>query len=619
MSDQDEGLTVQLVPQQNHQVNINQILPPEQKRIKLFHQNFSCSEHDHDPNNLQIPERGNFEPWEADTYRYEFNLPMFIQSLFLFLIDVSGLGFITFLYDLIFRSNFLHNLYNIGIVNLFLNKLGMVNTLFLIYSILQRNFVYTDANSLSYIVQLVFYSIMGAALNSYINSKIPPLMHQTKFSTQSLLSTGAFFHDYDGDEEFKRTVLRLNFDASSFFMTFLDKTKEEFNREPGPNYPATMQEEGDKLVLVLDEGSSKEDLAFYSLEFEDAVFNYKFLRKPSRFDQNKAYGFRYAQKILKTNPRKSRGFYFIVVFAVIGLIALNFLRLDGAKHDSESFIQKYLVGGAVLLLNIAVTVGIISVMIIGADVLWTRLEILKGMAELISEEQPAEGSVFRKDCSMINILDAESLRTWAGLRRIFMNMYQRRLDSIGLAISLIVAIQAIIIVVLGFFYFTAVDSTQKDFFLQYIIFFGAPAIFYMTFVLLFIYVGSKVNNQYQEHIHLLKKLKTAIVKLFALYPNFNGVGSVQPTTYLYARGVRYLNQSFGDQEVTQELLDERLEKISNAYEEVITDLENEEQYSPLKILGIPMTNSLVTTIFGFIVTVVMAPVTKYITEITGLG
>jgi len=400
-------------------------------------------------------------------------------------------------------------------------------------------------------------------------------------------------------------------------MTFIENPSSEiFKRKILPEDPAEIKEEEDRLVL--DRPVRKEDLITEAVEFEDAVFNHKFLTKPCRYDENKAYGYTYAEKVLEAYKPRYRCFRFLIISALVGVVAMSYMKLDEATDESsESFVKRYVVKGGMLFLNVITSIIILDIVNGGAKILWTRLDFVKGMTELISEEKPLPESVFRKDCSMINIFDFESLRTWASLRMVFMNLNERRLEAISLAISIIVAVQLLTISVLGFFYFTAVEPEQKDFFLQYIIFFGAPTIVYMIFVLLFIYLGAQVNNQYQEHIYLLKSLKMTIYKLFTLYPIFNGEGCIKPTTYLYARGLRYLRKMYG--EVTAEVLDEKLGKISDAYEEVITELETEEQYYPLKILGIPMTDSFVTTVLGTIVGVVMIPVSKYLTEITGWG
>ncbi len=153
----------ELVPQDNP-VTINANLLGE-KPTYLFHEHYGCSDHDHEPNDSQ---RENSELWEADTYRYEFQLAIFIKSWIISLIDISGLGLFVMAYGCISGSKFVENYYDTGLMNNLINLFGMINTVFLIYSLWTRNFVYQDANSLSYLVGLFFFSIISASVNSFL-------------------------------------------------------------------------------------------------------------------------------------------------------------------------------------------------------------------------------------------------------------------------------------------------------------------------------------------------------------------------------------------------------------------------------------------------------------------
>jgi len=176
MSNQD-GL-VQLVPRQDNAISVNENLL-EEKPLYLFHEHFSCSDHDHGLNNNleEAQQRQGFELWEADTYRYKFNLGVFIKALIISLVDISGLGIFVILYGWISRSKYVSNFYEIGFVNNYISIFGWINVIFVVYSIYERNFIYTEASCLMYMVGLLFLSIIGASLNSFINPKIPALLN----------------------------------------------------------------------------------------------------------------------------------------------------------------------------------------------------------------------------------------------------------------------------------------------------------------------------------------------------------------------------------------------------------------------------------------------------------
>jgi len=587
-------------------------------RLLYFsHEHFSCADHEH--SGVAAPHRRASELWEADTYRYEFSYSVFFKSLWISLLFVFGLGPLIWIYQCFTSSKFIKNYYGSSSVSDAIMVCGILNTFFIGYGVWKGTFFYTDANSLSYILGMVFLSIIGACLNSFVNSKIPSLLNTVEISTKSEAELAPLSIDLTTKEELKRTILRLNFDASSFFMGFLESVGDRFRRKIEETDNSKIQEDGDKVVSVAP--FQKEDLIGEAVEFEQAVFNYKFLTKRSRHDDEKAYGFTYAENIIEEFDDTYGEKYLYILFGLIlvSKICISFIKLDFSENQAQSTLKRYVIDGVWMVLNAAITLLIFAVISEGVQLLLIRLNHVEGMKELISQEKPPEDSLFRKGCSMINVFDFESLRTWASLRMVFMNMNERRLSATSLAVSIIAGAQILIIAVLGFFYFSAPDSNQKDFYFHYVIFFGAESAIYMITILLFVYIGAQVNGQYQDHIYVLKDLKTTICTLFKLYPNLVGEDAVLPSTYIYARGLKHLNNILGNQEVTQELLDEKLQGVTEAYDTIIAELETEEQYYPLKILGVPMTESFVTTVLGSIVTIAAIPISSYLSNLTGWG
>jgi len=530
------------------------------------------------------------------------------------------LGPLTWIYQCFSSSKFIVNFYGSGSVSIIIVLFGMVNSFVLGYGIWKKSmFFYTDANCLSYVLGLVFLSIIGASLNGYIHKKIPRLLETVELSGKSEEVVAPLFVDLTTKEELKRTILRLNFDASSLFMSFLENVGDQFKRKIQEQPDENIEVHEDRLI------SSKPvnpaDIIAEAVDFEDSVFNHKFLRNPSRHDKFKSHGYTYAERIVEQFDDSYGRVYLLILFGfvLINKVGISFLKLDFEEVHTEGYFRRYIMTGFWMLLNAVVTLVIFIIVYEGVQLLLIRLNHVEGMKELISLSKPDPASLFRKDCSMINIFDFESLRTWASLRMVFMNMNERRLESTSLAVSIILGLQLLIILTLGFFYFTVVDDTQKERYLHYVMFFGAESAIYIIASLLFVWIGSQVNKQYQEHIYVLKEHKTNIYTLFKLYPIMAGDDGIQPSTYIYARGVKHLRRAFGDQEVTPEALGEKLSSITDAYDTIIAELETEEQNFPLKILGVPMTDSFVTTIVGTIFTIAAIPITKYLSDLTGWG
>ena len=608
-----------LVVNDANAIDIDANLPGDDLRpLYLSHEHFSCSDHEH--SRRDGPQRNPAELWEANTYLYEFSYSVFFKSIWISLLYVFGLGPLVWIYQLFFDSKFISNFHRGGSVSILIILFGILNTLFIGYGVYQKNFFYTDANSLSYVLATIFLSIIGACLNSFQNEKVTDLMNTVEFSKKSEKQVAPFFVDLTTKKELKRTILRLNFDASSFFMGFLENFGDELKRQLWEKPDPSIQEEDDRLVSTAP--IKREDLVGEAIYFERAVFTYKFQRKPSRHDNNKAHGYTYAENVIEAFDDTYGKKYLFLLFGLllVSKVAVSFIKLDFSGNQvAESTVKKYAMNGVWMILNAIVSLAIFYIISQGVQLLLFRLNHVEGMKELISQEKPPEDSLYRKGCSMINIFDFESLRTWASLRMVFMNMNERRLEAVSLAISIILGAQVLIIAVLGFFYFSASDANEKDFYFHYVIFFGAESAIYIITILLFVYIGAQVNGQYQDHIYVLKDLKTTICTLFKLYPNLIGEDAVQPSTYIYARGVSHLRKILGNQEVTQELLDEKLQNVTDAYDTIISELETEEQFYPLKILGIPMTESFVTTVLGSIVTVAAIPISSYLSNLTGWG
>jgi len=544
-----------------------------QERKFFFHRHFNCSRHAHVGNALKAKDS---EYWEADTYNYVFSFEIFTKFLVFCLLNICGLKPLVWIYTCFSKSKFISNFSSKlgpGILYI-ISTFGYVNTFLLGFCFWERSFIYADANFLNYLLGLLFVSVIGACISAYTNKKIPSLINTVDLSEVSVYDITATTINLNSTRELKRTILRLDLDASLFFMEFLENVDDVFHKKKGISDYLHRGISLNDDILVSSNPIRLCDLISQAQHFEESVFDYNF-KNSSRFDDEKSFGYTFAQEILSSfsNYNFSEGWILLFGFLFLNQIVLSFLRLDFEQVHSEGIFKKYVMAGIWMLFSAFFSLFISLTVVQGVELLQIRLLCLEKMEKLISYRRSPEELMLNP---MINIFDFASLRTWASLRMVFMKFNEQRLESLSLAISIILGAELIIITIFGFFYFSTPSSVDKDYYLRYVIFFGAESALYIIISMIFVYIGAQVNNQYQNHIYLLKNLKSNICTIFQLYPTWIGPKAVQPNTYLYTKGLKNLKSLF-DTNITPTELNEKLHLIIDLHEK------SEKRLATLKI------------------------------------
>ena len=119
-----------------------------------------------------------------------------------------------------------------------------------------------------------------------------------------------------------------------------------------------------------------------------------------------------------------------------------------------------------------------------------------------------------------------------------------------------------------------------------------------------------MNNQYQIDIYSLRQSKTTALSILQYSPDmidWEGK-SLHPTTFVYTEGFKYLKSKFGsDEGKFEKEVKERSDELAVTYDNLIEELEAEEKYNPLKLLGAPMTKELVGYIIKSLVIAILIP------------
>jgi len=227
----------------------------------------------------------------------------------------------------------------------------------------------------------------------------------------------------------------------------------------------------------------------------------------------------------------------------------------------------------------------------GVNIMSSKYFYMEELKELISTERRRLEGDGEKSYPTLNILDFKSLEAWVRLRKIFMNLYDEKLQGIVLAVTIVLAIEMILLVLVGLAYFKILDSSGIDPAKQ-LIETGFQCVFLMSTFFIFVFYAAKVNGQFKIHSDILRANKQIATSIFKYYPDFIGENPLEPATYIYNQGLQFLKREYGENltpEIEKKMKKEHNELLQT-YDQILEELNHED---PIKILGVPITSTVV--------------------------
>jgi len=582
---------------------------------------------------------------EVDMYTFEFQWGIFFRSFFICLYYTSGTGMLLSALFPCFHTKFYKN-YFIYSNNSLLRITGITSVIQLVSLVLIPQKVIEDVlgkaspviiwSGLLY--ALVIFSITSAAREAYCHQKLADILKTRKLGEKSLDSTRfrvdylwsrdlssrinsfeaekkaegilkgemkkekeSFVQRIEEDERtcaLQTTISRLNTNISLYYISFFEGVPENLLRKLKQKQDLAVIEQGD--FLICSEDFPQHDVLKAISQFEQEIFKYKYFTKSSKYDEKKAFGYSLALDLLLNTKQKISVAAVLIWVIPAALFIFQYLRV-GLNFFTKAEVQDWPVLEKTLSLVFMIPMALyfswipyvymISVISQGIKILTAKYLHMGELKELMSTNTERLDKNGEKSYPTLNILDFKSLESWMKLRKIFMHLYDEKLQGIILAMSLSLIIQFTGLMVPIFAKITFDGSLNSKDFIQI----GFHVIFHLTIFLLFAFYAAKVNAQFKVHRNIILSNKQIVESLFKYYSDFIGEKASEPGSYIENEGVKFLKKQYGDHlsvEIEKEMEKDRL-KLVATYESVLAELEREEYEHPIKILGLPITKTVV--------------------------
>jgi len=595
--------------------------------------------------------------FEVDMDSYCFQFSMFMWSFFIHFLFLSGVGILLFLclwrYSTLTRNHFRYS----DQINLVYFGLGGFAFIFMLtkgYNNMDIRFCV-----IYHIQMMLVCSFACAAVESYCHEKFIYILKNFKLTPESfemsrfrldtfwklimrdgvktrsfnqlkhnLLSKGVtdeeerrkemdkLQKDWDQQREFRincaiqNSISKLDIDISLFYLTFFGKTPQNLLRVMINKNELSLEE--DRNQITSSSKMPKSELLTAITLFEHNLFNYKYLTEPNKYDKEKAHAYTLASDLLRRVDKSDNIFGFTkIVCSMILSYAVVLFSFNGNKETEwwwfslvpfsvqpSYYCLLYFIYKAVLLMK-------------------SKSTLMEELEQLMFTTK--KNNARERPYPIINFLDFMSLKSWTCLRKIFMHLNNEKLKGTILAVSIILVINLLTLGVVAIYYFglwKSADSYKKLF-----IVFTLNALLYLTVLLALIYYAAKVNAQFQVHKNLIRSIKQTVTMLFKLYPDFVGENAIKPGTYIYNVGLKLLKEEFGydlsDQ--TKEKMKEKERTLMENYDSILEELDYEETNHPIKILGLPITMTVVKSFAAMLISIVTPLIKQGIASLSSLG
>jgi len=621
-------LSIEAAPRALTRSSIKPRFDDKETKFILYHQNFFVLDNNDQSNDINQPilrfirETDNSELLEANLYTYSFHPALFFKVFFINLLYAFGIGIILVpLYVCFFKSTFISNtkLYHTQILVAFM---GVFSLIYVVYKTCTGELLEITQENLEYFEGLLFFCLLNASTAAYINDKIAILL-ETYLLKQTKDNRFQWSYDITNKDEVDATFLRLNIDASMFYLTFFKETPQIYKRnyqdhnekkiELGDDVQENMVVDERYPYIYYHKPVNPCDLLEIIPSFEKSLFKFKFLTRPSRYDSERAFGYTLALNMSKY-VSDARGLNkFIGVVSIINYLMFFAFSISSTFAEYEKKQAPLDIFGWLRLLmwfimNLLPR-GIIVYATIGAvSIITLKFNHLQELYNMINVEKENTSEILDKEYPILNILDFTTLKSWISLRKVFMHLNEQRLERTTLALAIFMIYEIITLLIMALYYFGILPQSTGTDYVKFMKFYATEcSLFLITFFILVFY-GAKVNDQYDQHKNLINRNRSTVINIFRLYPSMIGENSVKPGTFIYNQGLRMLKQEFGE-DFSQVKFDEKLRVLVETYDCMLQDLEYEEKHYPFKLFGMAVRGTFVKSL-GTLIFSLLTPMLK---------
>lgn len=577
------------------------ILPRNNKEYQLYTRNTTIPlwtypiQHSDEPHELL----------ESDFYSYQFNVGLFIQILCLYILLLIGIGSVLlpviFVFSCFRIPMFFRNFFKISPLHgvlLFLSP-------FFVIMIITKNI---EINQILAIGATILFLIIGQSASiAYQNNKFPNLLKSKNLSKGSLEAMTRLIRlpgeSENHDESLHSVITRLNIDVSCLYFKVVQKIS---------GRPLQL-----KRDLILPDTDIYEDGAFFrskiliseeeildkALDFERKVFFNKNFTEETICDQERLCGYALAKALIsRPFPFKSKYLQFCRILIFLLTLVPMISSDNWELLLNFSFDTIVMVVGFVILFIL--TLFVLYILLIAIQNLNRRICFMKELGSYISLD-PNNISL------RFNMLDYMSLRTWITLRKILMHYGDREMKIISLVIAIVLGFHLFMVAIAVLEYFGIFINPDWS---RFLVIFGPGSIVYFLAFIALIYLGYNLNQQYKAHQENIQKLKSMVISLFALHPNFSRHNYLNPKGFLVNEGIDLLKKEFEENTYKQEI-NEKFQMLMEVYNDILADLNFEAQQYPFRILGVSVNDAFVKSVAAATISLASTVVTKEASKI----
>jgi len=608
-----------------------------QKEFLLFVEDYSFTDK---ANNLAEEEDGELErsqqmiknllhntdeanKWEANTYEYRLNIAIFIESGIIYTLNYFFAGPFFIFAQTCFKWPLYHNLRLAG------SKVEreVLRNAYIFPFVIFCTFYFEQLTILRVFIPVILLNsylvlVTQASVLAYTNEKIPSLLKSIRLSEAEIKMVAKSLI-YDAETELRNTINRLRIRASKLYFSFLEDKNEQFEDLKKQRLTEDENKECQKCVplggeVYYSEKVPEDQLLKTAIKFEKAIFQKKCFERETRFDKENLYGYNLACSLLaKTKQGRSQewNFWLTLLGMAQALIVFSTSNFDGSL--TELLKTGFAVFGMALVCFLILLFSIfhiIKVLNTSISNLKQRNELMDLMGKLVShhnvQKRAKKGEEKDLGYPNMNIFDDMSLKTWISLRKIFMHYGDRQMETIALILTLFVGAN-----VSGFIILALEYLGSYHIFNQYLLemfkvstcSFGLLGIFICRIM----YLGASLNSKYRKHKELITKNRALVISLFRSYPNYIGEKPLKPESFFEVEGLRLLKREFGEN-YSKETLKERLEMLTETYDDILKEVDFEENHYPFKIMRVSITFRLIKTLATGVLSATVGYIIKHL-------
>jgi len=444
---------------------------------------------------------------------------------------------------------------------------------------------------LAIFMDTIFFILFGALKQAFTNKNFIELTKLVRLRAKEVSSISRVDAE-NAEKELRDTFTLQSIDVSSLYFNFLEdgakfnQTMERKNLELGVNHLNFRNQDAD---IIYYQKVTEKNLVRSVVAFERTIFEKKWLSQKTCLDDTKLFGYNLSLKLLdvmeKCVPAKILIYIAFPIFIeMIGSSLWILNEQKDQKSKNNNLLTPLMISD--LLFS---SLMIITQQNVFLEILLNikrRKDAMLKLGELITPGK-------RTSLPNLNIFDEMSLRTWVKLRKVFMHFGERQLKVLSLIITLFLIRLAIAAIVFYISYLLDLEKeTSNQTLKSCAILVIIQGHYVYLYLLALISIAITINQQYTVHRDLMMKNKEIVKEMYRLYPHYiANEHPLKPRRLFEDQALKVLKKEFPGP-YDQEKMERKLKALIETYNNIASELQDEERKTPIKFFGFEITGKV---------------------------